>query len=282
MVYFRILILTTATLFTKGIKAQKYEFGIGGYTTNYLGDLNPNNLLYYSNFGGSIFAKYNINNTWSIRLNYNYLAISASDRDFKNTNQQVRQLAFNNNLSEISILSEFNFFNFSINKRKNSYSPYVLAGLGMIKHNPFLIYGNEKFFLQELELERDRLNNPIKHSKLALVMPLGLGFKYNIKGSWNIAAELSYRIVFSDHIDNVTGYYPEKIANSTKLPNQQIRSENGIFRKFEEGDWYLLADPSKNYAKNIGTLRGDGKKWDGYMTAGITVSYTLLNTNCAW
>lgn len=284
MLYLRLFILPLFLLLNKDLFAQRYEFGLGGYTTSYMGDLNTNNLFYYTNFAGGVFAKYNLTSTWNFKLSYNYLALSASDSDFKNSKQQTRNLSFNNDLSELSLVSEFNFFNLYTKSRAKSrrYTPYLLAGLGVIHHNPYVYYGHEKIFLQDLFLETNQQGEPINYSNFALVIPLGLGVKYKINENWKIAAEINYRIVCSDYIDNVNGYYPGNLKPNAPLPKVKITTENGIVRDFEDGDWYFLSDPSNNYAKNNGTLRGDGKQWDGYMTTGLTLSYTLQNNKCTW
>jgi acyl-CoA thioesterase len=45
-------------------------------------------------------------------------------------------------------------------------------------------------------------------------------------------------------------------------------------------DWIYLADPSNDLAGNAGLARGDGSNKDGYMTAGITLAYTIFDLNC--
>lgn len=247
-----------------------------------MGDLNPTNPFYYTNIGAGLFYKYNFNSTWGLKLAFNQLSISARDQDFKNVMSEHRKLSFNNHISELSLLTEFNYFNYHVGRKRKNYSPYLLGGIGIIKHSPYVNYGGNKFSLRELNIERNKDNNPIDYSLLALVIPLGFGFRYNIKGPWTVGLELNYRMVLSDNIDNISGYYPLDIPQNNELPTIKIKTKEGVFRDFDIKDWQFLTDPSNNYPKKNGTLRGDGKKWDGYMTTNFTLTYTWRNTKCTW
>lgn len=279
---FRLLILTLCFLCAQETSAQQYEFGINGYASGYMGDINPRDPFYYTNGGAGLYAQYNVNPTWGWRIAFNQLTLVARDQDFNGSDANQRKLSFINHISELSLLSEFHFFNYSVGGKHKSYSPYLIGGLGLIKHDPFVYYEGNKVTLRSLKLERDKENNPINYTVLAFVIPLGLGFKYNVKGPWTIGVELNYRIVLSDNIDNISGYYPKEDIQQQELPLIKIKNKEGTIRNFDTKDWQFLADPSANYIQNSGTLRGDAKQWDGYMTAGISLTYTMRNTKCTW
>ncbi|MDR2283783.1 MAG: hypothetical protein LBE37_11265, partial [Sphingobacterium sp.] len=152
--------------------------------------------------------------------------------------------------------------------------PYIVAGIAGIIHDPYVNYSTKKLRLRELELEADENGNAITFSKFALSVPIGAGFKYNIKGPWSIGAEVIYRTVLSDNIDAVSQYYlsPDNILARTSIPYDLNRD-----------DLTFLADPSGGkLVTNGGRARGDGKKFDGYMTAGITLTYTIISKKCYW
>ena len=250
-------------LLSGNVIAQQYEFGISGVATGYMGDINPTNPLYYKNVGGGIFVKYNLNPTWGIRGSLNYLPLYANDLDFSAQDQQDRKLLFNNDLKELSITADFNFFKFIAGRPSNRYTPYLMAGLSAIQHDPYVYSGNKKVYLQDHPLEIDDKGAYIQRSKWAIGIPVGAGFKYNISGPWTIGAEVNYRTVLSDRIDNVSQYYRYEI--------------NGL-----PEEWVYMADPSGQLDTKAGTSRGNGKKLDGYMTAGITLTYTLISRRCYW
>ncbi|MBL1408645.1 type IX secretion system protein PorG [Sphingobacterium faecale] len=273
MIKIRIAILTILSFILSDIQAQQYEFGISGVATGYMGDINTADPFYYRNLGGGVFAKYNLNPTWGIKLGYNHLYVSASDQDFKN--QKQRSFHFHNQVSELAITAEFNFFKYIAGRQVNRYTPYFIGGIAAIKHDPYITSARwpKKVLLRELHLEADKEGNPITFSKFAVAIPLGIGFKYNIKGPWSIGAESIYRIAMSDNIDGISQYYlhPSKVA----LPKT---NKNNL----TINDITFLADPSQNLVQNHGRARGDGKKLDGYMTAGITLTYTIISKKCYW
>lgn len=274
MIKIRIAILTILSFVLSGVHAQQYEFGVSGVGTGYMGDINTTNPFYFKNLGAGLFAKYNFNPTWGIRLGYNHLYLSGSDRDFNNANQKQRNFQFNNTLSELALTAEFNFFKYIAGRELNRYTPYIVAGVAGIMHDPYVNYGSKKIRLRELELEADEKGNAVTFSKFALSIPIGAGFKYNIKGPWSIGAEVIYRTVLSDNIDAVSQYYlsPGNISARTSIPN-------GLTKE----DLTFLADPSDGKLMiNGGRARGDGKNFDGYMTAGVTLTYTIISKKCYW
>lgn len=251
-----------------GSYAQQYEFGISAVGTGYMGDLNSTDPFYFKNLGGGLFAKYNLNPTWGIKLGYNHLFLSGDDTDFKNTNQKERRLSFNNNISELALTAEFNFFKYIAGRQLNSYTPYLVAGVTAIMHDPYVVYDGKKQFLRELQLEIDENNEPVNYGKFALSIPIGAGFKYNIKGPWSLGAEVIYRTALTDNLDNVSQYYAYSIPQNANIVDNTT--------------WEKFADPSGNLSINGGKARGDGKKFDGYMTAGLTLTYTIISKKCYW
>lgn len=264
MIRILVTILSIAYLVLPGKSiAQQYEFGITGVGTGYMGDINTSDPLYYKNMGGGLFVKYNLNPTWGFRGSFSYLPIYGNDYDFQNGNQQDRGLMFNNNLKEFAVTAEFNFFRFIAGRQSTRYTPYLLGGVAVINHSPYVSYEDNKVYLRDYPLEIDEQDAPVTYSKWAISIPIGVGFKYNIRGPWSVGAEINYRTVLSDHIDGVSQYYRYGTGG---LPEP----------------WAVIADPTGQLAERGGTLRGNGKNLDGYMTAGLTLTYTLISKRCYW
>ena len=243
-----------------------------------MGDLNPTNPFYIKNLGAGVSVKYNFNPTWGVKLGANYLIVDGNDNDFKNNFQKNRRLLFRNQLKELALTTEFNFFKIDGSKGAKKYTPFLSAGVAGLIHDPYIYYYQNKINLRELKLEYDE-NNTNKYSKFALAIPIGVGFKYKLDKNWRIGVDLSYRTVFSDYIDNVSNNYPSAMPKDIQKPNITI-IDNGISRSFDENDWKYLADPSKDLENKSGTARGDSKKFDGILTAGITLNYTLISSKC--
>ena len=260
--------------------AQRYELGFNGAGTGYLGDINSTNPLYIKSFGGGVFVKYNIDPTWGFKAAINHLHLKGDDQDFDNDFQQLRNLKFQNQLSELAMTVEFNFLSAYNNRRTSTFTPYIFAGIAGLRHDPYIYYGDEKIRLRPLLLEFEKEEEEQKlYAKYSVAIPIGFGFKYKLNSSWSVGAELNYRLAFTDYLDNVSKSYANAIPTNLDLPNISIKDGNET-RKFDLEDWAYLVDPSSNFDSNLGVARGDGRKKDGYMTAGITLTYTIFSRNC--
>lgn len=263
------------------IKGQEYEVGISGGVTGYMGDLNSTNPFYFKNLGGGVLGRYNMNPTWFIQLDMNYLFLTGRDYDFNNQFQRTRNLSFNNEVKEISLKAGFNFFKYSAGRRLNKYTPYILGGVSLLMHDPYLNYSRTKIHLQKMKLEIDENQEPVKYSNLAVAIPMVIGFKYNITGSWTLGAEINYRVILNDQIDNVSKYYAYEMPQDIQSPSNSILIGNSN-QPFSQADWEYLVDPSNKLQQNKTTARGDGKKFDSIATAGINLTYTFINSKCKW
>lgn len=256
------------------IFAQQWELGANISGSGYMGDINPSNPIYFKSFSGGLNLKYNLNPTWGVKAAANFLDLMGYDRDFSSELQQSRNLSFRNHVLEVSAVAEFNFFKFIANRKENRYTPYLFAGIAGIMHNPFVKFsGGEKYYLRDLYLENDLFDRTYKPSRYAMAIPFGAGFKYNISGPWTLGAELGYRTALTDHIDNVSGNYTTLIYSDLPASTRAI---------IDERTWKALADRSNNLENNAGKMRGNGQPLDGYMTAGVTVTYTFISRKCYW
>lgn len=266
------------SVFSPYAYAQRYEIGVNGGSTGYMGDLNSLDPFYFRQYGGGIFVKRNIDPTWGIKISASHLLISGNDNDFKNDFQQNRGLKFRNQLSEVALMADFNFW--TDNRRNVSkISPYLTAGVAVVKHDPYVYYGQNKIKLKPLKLEYDASSNTQEYKTWNIAIPFGLGLKYKLNHTWALGIEATYRLAFTDYLDNVSQYYPTSFPTEVKLPNILVGGTNGQ-RPFDVNDWYYLADPSHSITTKAGSARGNGNSKDGYMTAGITLTYTLLDRNC--
>lgn len=279
MKYIRLTILILVCLSVVQLHAQRYQIGVNGATTGYMGDLNTENPFYFKNFSGGLFVKYNLDPTWGIKLSANHLLISGDDQDFKNSFQQNRNLKFRNQVTELALAIDFNFWTYFDSRHRSKFTPYLTAGVAMIKHDPYVYYDETKIMLRPLRLEYDEATNSQLYSNWNMAIPLGIGVKYRLNSSWAIGMEANYRIAFTDYLDNVSQYYATATPTNASLPNVMVGPKSSP-RPFDTNDWIYLADPSNNLPSNAGTARGDGRNKDGYMTAGITLTYTIFDPSC--
>lgn len=273
------LIIGVLLLKPQDLNAQQWEFGANLGGTGYMGDINPHNVLYYKHAGGGVHTKYNLNGTWGVRFGANFLKLKGADADAKNQFQRTRNLSFDNNVMEVSLLADFNFFEYLPGMTKSRFTPYLFAGVGMIHHRPTVRYGQRDYRGGDLMVDqtyyRDE-NGAVsqeQHRPFAVTVPFGFGVKYNFNGPWSIGAEANYRTAFTNKIDNVSGIY-------TNLAYQELPSS--IRSEIDETAWQFLADPSGQSGSNAGRARGTSYKYDGYMTIGVTITYSIASTRCYW
>lgn len=269
------MIIGIAFFALKPAYAQQWEIGTHAGITGFMGDVNPSNPLYYESGTGGINATFNFNSTWGLQLSYNYVHLYASDFKDKDPYRHARGHSFSNKVNELSLRANFNFFRFIPGRELNRYTPYLFAGIAGITQNPYVRFTNGNTInLQDLELQK---NNNI--SKTAIAIPFGVGFKYNIKGPWSIGAELGYRTAFNNDIDNISNNYPASAKDAEDAAER-------VHAKYPEIDptwWNAIAFPANsNPADYYGKAKGDGGPRDGYMTAGVTLTFTFISKRCYW
>ena len=224
--------------FTTSIQAQylqlienKGEFGVFAGQASYNGDLAPNLQFLSTNFGG--FYKKQLNDYIGLRLNYEIVPLAAFDSLTPNSiNYYVyeRKLFFRTTYQDISLMTEFYFLKF-INGNKNyRFSPYLGFGVGYLSP------------LKDTSTQlRDSSNYKIPGASTKapniITMPLTIGFKYNVVGSFNVFGEFTYRFTNSDQLDHFgdNNIYPKGGINyqaSTSGKDQFFSAKLGLSYNF--------------------------------------------------
>ena len=246
--------------------AQSWDFGgfVGG--SGYMGDLNPVKPYKINNitFGGQI--KRSFDPYWSLKLGVMYGKIEADDAKTENAHFRKRNLNFFTPITEISLQTEFNFFNYVPSVSKKLYTPFLFAGLGVVAFNPKGRYNNQEYDLRLYGTEGQNLATPYRN--YALAIPLGAGIKYNVAGNWSLIAEAGFRTAYTDYLDDVSKNYPEQSQLDATL--------NGSLRTQRE----YLADPSINKIGEPGTQRGDYRSKDTYIFVGLSITYSIFKNGC--
>lgn len=249
------------------ISAQSWELGGFVGTAGYMGDLNPIDPFKVSNiaFGGHV--KRNFDGYWALKFNVAHGEIEAYDSESDNAQFRVRNLSFFSPVTEVSLQTEFNFFNYIPSFSSKRYSPYLFAGVGFVNFNPKAIYNGETYELSLYGTEGQDINKTYK--KLALTIPFGAGIKYNFAGKWTIGGELGYRNAYTDYLDDVSGKY-------ASINDLTVVSAIADLR-------LALSDRSPEVGVDrhvAGTQRGDMRKRDTYLFVGFTLSYSFFSSKC--
>jgi outer membrane protein W len=222
-----------------------------------MGDLNPNNPVKVSGFSAAGYLKRNFNGYFSVKGNIAIGKIAGADSTSNQQQFRDRNLSFSTSLTEFSIIGEFNFLKYIPEAGQNKFTPYIYLGFGMVYYNPQATYQGTVYDLRPLNTEGASKSYP----KYAWSIPYGVGIKYNFTGKWGLNADIGYRHPNTDHLDDVSRYYP----SPDKLPNDLARA---------------LSDRSVNHIGAPGSQRGDLRPRDTYMFVGIGISYTFVTDKC--
>lgn len=249
-----------------GLSAQYAEVGLTLGTSYYIGDLNP-----YKHYpkntsvaGGAVF-RYNFDRRYALKANVLYGSLEAYDADSKFETHVQRNLHFRSSLLEIGAQLEINFFEYSIGDKKHWITPYLFAGIAFYRFNPKAKLDDTWYELQPLGTEGQgtSLGGDL-YGTSQLSLPFGAGLKMSIGNRLGMALEWGLRKTFSDHIDDVGGYY---------VDNDLLAFENGPLSA-ELADRSLPTDGT-TALDNTGVQRGNPENTDWYVYSGIMLTYKL-------
>ena len=141
-----------------------------------------------------------------------------------------RNLYFKTTYQDISLMTELYFLKFINGNQKYRFSPYLGFGVGYL--SPI------KDFSTPLK-DSSNYKIPGESTKAPniITMPLNIGFKYNVAGSFNLFGELTYRFTSSDELDHFgdNNIYPKGGTNyqaSTSGKDQFFTAKLGLSYNF--------------------------------------------------
>lgn len=244
--------------------AQTWELGATAGSMSYLGDLNQNNLNQFNHFAAGGVVKRNFDGYWSLKFSTLNGQISANDASSSSQQQQARNLSFFTPISETSLQVELNFFNYGFDFKQRRLTPFLSAGISLITFNPKTNYNGSTYDLKEYNTEGQSTYKTTTFS-----IPIGTGVKYNFGRYFNLIGEVGFRTTSTDFLDDVSGYYPDPSllqSSSPAITNLRI----------------ALSDRSINKIGLPNTQRGDFRKKDSYLFAGISLTYTFVSQKCPY
>ena len=245
---------------------QKGEFGITAGLAHYFGDLNTRASISRPKPALGAFFRKQFGNYVGLRLSAHYAQLGYSDNYSSNEYQKTRNLSFNSNIWEVALQGDFNFFKFIPTNPDYAFTPYITLGIGLFTYDPYAYTNGKKEFLRPLGTEGQLIgyNGRKPYSTLAMCIPLGVGFKYNLSEKFNFFFELAHRFTSTDYLDDVSSTYVD--LDTLKEGSGKKSAEMSYRGKFIE-----------NYEMPIqgGSIRGNAKKKDWYYFAGVKCSLTL-------
>jgi len=261
----RITIIALAFFAAESTNAQRLSLNVGGGMINYGGDLQDKLFTFnQANRAFSLGASYKLSKYILVSAAFTSGKLAAAD--FKgNADLSRRNLSFYSNLSESSLT-----FEADLNEvpNINRFTPYLFGGAAIFHFNPYAYSpAGDKVYLQPLSTEGQGLpeypsRKVYKLTQFAL--PFGGGIKYAISNSVIISAEVGFRKLFTDYLDDVS----EEVYADTSI----LRGEKGdlsakmSFRSDETSDPLQFSDKLK---------RGNSSRKDAYYICLIKLSFTL-------
>ena len=184
-----------------------------------------------------------------------------------------RNLSFKSPIIEISIVSEWYPWNILVEKKARGrpiISPFVLFGIGFFHFNPMTQLEEKWYELRPFHTEGEGFREfpERKNYKLTQInTQLGLGWRYEFSALFDLEMEISWRILKTDYLDDVSTFYIDP----------------KIFRKYLDPDLaeiaIKLADRQKEknpmHVTVEGDKRGGSGRNDSYFSFGIRLGYTL-------
>jgi hypothetical protein len=193
------------------LSAGGLEAGIFGGTSYYIGDINRSMLFHNLSPAAGGIIKYNFNEHYSLRTNFNYGRIGADDIKIQDILHQTRNASFINNFYDFSIQGEFNFQPFRATIFTRPVSTYITAGLAYTF-----------------------TSSASHHSTGFLNLPFGAGIKYGLNRRVTLGMEWILKKSFTDNIDGVKSF--GQFNSPSLVHNNDWVSLAGIFvtiRPFE-------------------------------------------------
>jgi len=224
---------------------QTNELGVFIGGSMFHGDIgyqNAENSLYNTRASLGLEFKRNFNYHLGLKLSVLQGEIQGFDNLDSDIYIQERNLMFRSKLTEIALLLEFNFRPYLSRDMDYNYTPFIFSGISNFYFDPKGKSIDGKWHsLRPLATEgqgSDLYPNKQLYSLHGISIPIGIGYKINVYEFLTLSMSISWRMTFTDYIDDVsTIYVDESILND--LGNELAdQSENNFASGFQRGNPY--------------------------------------------
>ncbi len=278
-------------------KAYRYWIaGLSVGTMTYKGDLNPKaNLISTKvnasrlNVGAHLMWRWGPRITWRGSLSYGRIKGS----DHKNAKpdkgdagsevaRYTRNLSFRNDIVELNAGMMMDLFqNRKSMRRRMHWTPYGFVAIAGFYHSPKAFYDGKKYNLRKLGTEGQLIDGGKPYSAFQIAIPFGIGVRYQLSTSLDIAFEFGARWTSTDYLDDVSGIYADKVAiekaggrmaailsdrSGEEAFHSRAVSELGITKQ-------TIGDYNYTNSYTAGEQRGDPTAKDWYFVSGFHLTY---------
>ncbi len=301
-----VLFLLLAFALEQNASAQfKYDYGFRFGGANYLGDIGGKNLprrdlvvdMHLPStrwaVGGLIRKRKSKKLAYSATIDY--IRIQGTDQLTTYFPRRARNLTFKNDMFELAARAEYTLYYDSDLSNQGYFNPdmkiYAFGGLAGLFTNPkglMNYYAAKNYYRssgEDLEgkwiaLRKYRTEGQENtYSAATIAIPMGIGMYFTYMKKWRIGWEYSWRMTFTDYLDDISGVYPDPTIVSAANPEEFPLVSSYLYHSFDEG--YVKSSetnptniPGTNFSTK-GSPRGNPLNNDNYMTFQFYVSKVI-------
>lgn len=171
----------------------RFDIGVGGGMTGYLGDASPSNPWKQPGWDAEVLFRYIYNPRLNFKTNFYIGSLGGDTSKMEDILPDGQNFKFSTTFYELGETVELHFFNYGMGetyRKLKRWTPYIVAGVSVTA------WSVEKKF------------------GAAFTIPLGIGFKYKPALRWNIGLEFLMKKTFSDRVDGRDLADPYQIKSS--------------------------------------------------------------------
>lgn len=263
-------------------RSSYYKIDAGGYLgmSNYLGEIGGKEQterpfiwdmkLNQTRWSMGGFVRKKINDYFAVHVSLNYLRIQCADNLSTNRGRRGRNLSFKNDILDLAARAEVYIYNIpdvgGTGRYRLDFKSYAFVGVGGFLHGPKAIYNGEWVKLRPLMTE----GQAKPYSKIGVCIPVGLGFYFTQKRKYRFGWEVSWRLTFTDYIDDISTVYADPALLSSDMARDLANRHDEV-----SGNPDVPADAFYE----PGQKRGDSSDNDTYFYMGFSYSYVFRGRN---
>lgn len=214
----RFYLIIIALFLATHAKAQSYqdinvklEVGLSASGFIYHGDLTETRFGHFKDirYGGGLFARYYLSDRLSVRGNFYQGSLRGNDAEFADEWRRKRAYQFSSPLTEVSLMIEADLFGKGRfqsfrqqGRHTHRWGVYLFAGAGAAFTNASRNWSqlDRVYFYKDApeNICQDSVNSP---DRISLVVPAGMGVRYDINKHFSVFAEAGYRFTLTDNLD---------------------------------------------------------------------------------
>lgn len=232
----RLLLIALSLFVFSVLSAQKTaDLGVWGGLGSYTGDMTSVGYRYSIGPAAGIFLRYNFNPRYSLRG-----TVMMSDMSVVG-DYEGHPWAFDKNVTDVSVMYEFNFFRYIMGSKHHPITTYLLVGLGVsmypYDYDPEALKGVVTYLnSNSVSILPPDYDKAYQENVIAVNIPLGFGFKFNVGERLSVGMEGHIRKYLDDRLDNLD----DPLKYYTPNPdNQGTGSWTTYTDTFHNNDWTL-------------------------------------------